>query len=39
MLHKSSIEKVMIANCMIKAKQQLTLAGKITEDTFRISVL
>lgn len=29
----------MIINCMIKARQQLTLSGKITDEVFRDSVL
>ena len=39
MVHKNSIEKVMMVNCMIKARQQLTLSGKITNEVFISSVL
>ena len=37
-MHKRSVEKVMIVNCMVKARQELTLSGKITDEAFRKSV-
>ena len=39
MVNKQSIEKVMIVNCMIKAKQELMTSGRITEEVFKSSVL
>jgi hypothetical protein len=39
MMQKKSIEKVMILNCMIKGKQDLTLSGKITNETFQSSMI
>ena len=39
MMHKMSIEKVMIINCMIKARQELTLSGKVTEQVFKSSMI
>ena len=39
MVHKASMEKVMMVNCMIKARQQLTLSGKISNEVFINAVL
>lgn len=36
---KKSIEKVMIVNCMILAKQHLMLHAKMTEDVFRSNAI
>lgn len=35
---KQSIERVMVLNCMLKAKQELVLSGRVTEELFRESV-
>lgn len=39
MVMKKSIEKVMIVNCMVLARQHLTTQGKITEEIFKEQIL
>jgi len=39
MVMKKSIEKVMLINCMIMARQQLLVAGKLTKEVFVSAVL
>lgn len=36
---RKSIEKVMIVNCMILARQHLTLHAKMSEEVFRSNVI
>ena len=39
MAMKKSIEKVMIINCMILARQHLITQGKISDEAFKSSML
>lgn len=39
MVMKKSVEKVMMINCMILARQHLTLSGKISDEAFKKGVL
>ena len=39
MVMRKSVEKVMIINCMVLARQHLVLNGKISDEAFRSGVI